>query len=113
MSEKSQDPERVLRVAREKDRKSPHYCQRYDCSFQRMGMDIRHLQWLRTFKKNDRPMRTTSKSSRLPKKPAICERHREISVRLSFDDNAGGDQIITDIEVADLDVKLTTVLRKF
>jgi hypothetical protein len=70
-------------------------------------MDVGHLQGLWTFEQDDRPMGASSERGGLWKDPAIHKRRRKIRIGLSFDDNSAINQVITDSELLQTDIKVT------
>jgi len=69
-------------------------------------MNVRHAWRLGTFEQHDSPVRAPSQRSRLRKESAVHKRHCEICVRLSFDDNAAVNDVITDGELFQADVEV-------
>jgi hypothetical protein len=48
----------------------------------------------------------------LGKEPSVCDRHREISVRLALNDGAAIDVIVTDIEAVHPYIEVAALSRK-
>jgi hypothetical protein len=94
--EKSQDAERVFRIAGVNHWKPPHHRQRKHRALQRVRVNVGHLSRRGAFEQNDRPMGTSSERCRLWKQAPIRERSGEIRERLPFDDDTAVNVVVTD-----------------
>ena len=94
----AKDPERVLGITSVNNWKAPHHRQRHDRTLQRMRMNVGHSRWLRAFEQDDGAMWAASKLGRLGEESAVYEGRREIRIGLSFNEDAGAQEVIANRE---------------
>ena len=75
-----------------------------------MRVNVRHSSRLRPFEQKHRPVRASRKGGYLWEQPAVHDRCREVHIRLPFDDDAAVDDVITDVELFEVDCEVFGVL---
>jgi len=71
-----------------------------------MRVNVGHSWRLGPFEQQDRTMRTSSEGSGLGEESAVHQRRREIRVRLSFNENAVIDEVVTDVELLKTNIEV-------
>lgn len=99
MRKRAQNSQRINGIAGDKNRKSPHDCERSDGALQRVWMDVGHLLWPWPLQQNGGAIRTSSERGGLRKQPAVGDRYRKVCVGLPLDQDLPADEVVPDDEM--------------